>query len=160
CASNHAQLFRGIDHTCIDVDGRADNQGISVPHVGKETVSLDLLLREHLPLRLLSQNVERFAGNFFGDNDFHLSKSPWGWICLQLSIVQARGRKKLLCGKMQANCGFGTSSDFLHKGMSRKKPVKIMLFLLTNFSEHRIVSIRSCKTRINTGVNGFSRRSS
>ena len=43
----------------------------------------------------------------------------------------------------------------VHKIRSIKKPIEIMLFLLTNFSEHRIVSIRSCKTRINTGVNGF-----
>jgi len=73
----------------------------------------------------------------------------------RISIVQVSSRKKLLCGKVQANCGFRISSDFLDKGVSRKKPVKIMLFLLTNFCEHRIVSIRSCKTRINTGVNGF-----
>jgi len=73
----------------------------------------------------------------------------------QISIVQVCSGKKLLCGKVQENCVSREAGNSLLKGVSTKKPVKIMLFLLTNFFEHRIVSIRSCKTRINTGQNGF-----
>ena len=70
-AANDAQLRRVLHQGVVDLDGAADDEGVSVGECGGQAVR-QLIVGQNLPARLSRENGECCGGYLLRQNDLHL----------------------------------------------------------------------------------------